>query len=124
MKKTAETTKELVQVYNYIIATICKRDQLLEERQVQNKVYKAQVTKLINKRNKLSQELLQFLRSCTTFLQSSATTTKSIKFPDLSIFLGTSDFLIENWLSKIRNKLKANYNYYLTEDIKIKYIEN
>jgi hypothetical protein len=121
---------------------ICKRNQVQEEKQVyknqiaefrkerraQNKAYKTQITELINKRNKLSYKLLQTL--CTqavsreTSPQPAATVPKSTKLLHPPVFIGTSDLLFEDWLSKIRSKLKANYNYYPTEDLRIGYIEN
>ena len=108
-----------------IIATIRERNQALEEQQTQYQIYKAQVTELIAERDELSHELLQNL--CTQGISRSASppaTKKSTKLPDLPVFLGTLDPPVEDWLSKIRSKLRANHNYYPTEDIRIGYIEN
>jgi hypothetical protein len=56
--------------------------------------------------------------------QPAATVPKSTKLLYLPVFIRTLDLLFEDWLSKIRSKLKANYNYYPTEDLRIGYIEN
>lgn len=48
---------------------------------------------------------------------------KSIKLPDPAIFEGPLQD-INNWLSRIRNKLKANKDHFPTEDLKIAYIKS
>ena len=107
------------------MATIRERNQALEEKQTQYQMYKSQVTELIAERDELSHELLQNL--CTQGTSRSASppaTTKSTKLPDPPVFLGMLDPPVEDWLSKVRSKLRANHDYYPTEDIRIGYIEN
>jgi hypothetical protein len=125
----ATTSDRLVQVFDLIIATIRERNQALEEKQAQKEAYETQITELINKRDKLSYKLLQTLCIQVASRETSpqpatSTTSKSTKLLYPPVFTRTLDSLFEDWLSKIWSKLKANYNYYPTEDLRIGYIEN
>jgi hypothetical protein len=128
LKETAQTPEGLEQAFDLIMATIQERNRLQEERQAQNKAYKTQITELINKRDKLSYKLLQTLCmqavSRETSPQPAATVPKSTKLLYPPVFIRTLDLLFEDWLSKIWSKLKANYNYNPTEDLRIGYIKN
>jgi hypothetical protein len=128
LKETAQIPEGLKQAFDLIIVTIQERNRLQEERQAQNKAYKTQITELINKRNELSYKLLQTFCiqavSRETSPQPAATVPKSTKLLYPPVFIRTLDLLFEDWLLKIRSKLKANYNYYPTEDLRIEYIEN
>ena len=48
---------------------------------------------------------------------------KSTKLPDPPLFEGPSQD-VDNWLSRMRNKLKANKDHFPTEELKIAYIES
>jgi hypothetical protein len=50
-------------------------------------------------------------------------TSKSTKLPDPPRFEGSSQD-VDNWLSRMRNKLKANKDHFPTEELKIAYIES
>ena len=57
----------------------------------------------------------------------SSTTTngdKSIKLPDPAVFMGAADQNFDNWLSKIRRKLSANADHYITDALRIAYVES
>jgi hypothetical protein len=48
---------------------------------------------------------------------------KSIKIADPELLNNSKDPKFEHWLSRIRNKLKSNTNYFPTKDLHIAYVE-
>src|ERR1700693_3511898 len=128
LKETAQTPEGLEQAFDLIMATIQERNRLREERQAQNKAHETQITELINEKDELSHELLQTLRmravSRETSPQPATTVPKSTKLLHPPVFTGTLDPPFEDWLSKIRSKLKANHDHYPTEDLRMGYVEN
>jgi hypothetical protein len=141
LEEAATTPDGLVRAFDLIMVTIRERNQaqeekqayknqiaeLREERRAQNKAYETQITELINERDELSHELLQTLRTQAVSRETSpqpATVPKSTKLPHPPVFIGTLDPPFEDWLSKIRSKLKANHDHYPTEDLRMGYVEN
>jgi len=49
---------------------------------------------------------------------------KSAKIPDPPLLTDGTDPKFENWVSKMRNKLKSNRDHYPTEDMRITYVES
>ena len=48
---------------------------------------------------------------------------RSTKLPDPPLLTDSKDPYIDDWLSKMRNKLDANDNHYPTEKLRIAYVE-
>lgn len=58
-----------------------------------------------------------------TSVESGNNFRKTTKLPDPAVFTNGQDPTIDDWLSKIRNKLLANSDHYPTEIIRIAYVE-
>jgi hypothetical protein len=114
LKETVQTPEGLEQAFDLIIATIQERNRLQEERQVQNKAYKTQITELINERDKLSYKLLQTLYMQAVSRKTSpqpaaaaAVVPKSIKLLHPPVFLGTLDLPFEDWYYNYTQSMEA-----------------
>jgi hypothetical protein len=48
---------------------------------------------------------------------------KSIKIADPELFNNNKNSKFKYWLSRMRNKLKSNTNYFPTEDLRMAYVK-
>jgi hypothetical protein len=134
LEEAATTPDRLVRAFDLIMATIQERNRLQEERQVQNKVYEAQirehevqVRELIEERDQFQHELLQSLRQQATTRETTpqpqTTSIKSTKIPDPPLLTDGKSPTFSGWLLKIKNKLKVNADHFADKDAKIAYIQ-
>jgi hypothetical protein len=126
LQEITQTLEGCEEAFDLILNTIKERDRLYKNLQTQTQAHEAQVLALVMDKEELSQELLQALRTTTPAREASPQTTaqKSTKLPDPPIFTGDSDPAIDDWLSKMRSKLKANSDHYPTPDLQMGYVEN
>jgi hypothetical protein len=127
LQNITQTQEGCEEAFGLIQNTIPARDQLRKYFQTQAQAREAQVLALVQDKAELSQELLQALRTTTMSREVSPSVTaarKSTKLPDPPIFTGNSDPAIDDWLSKMKGKLKANSDHYPIPDLQKGYIEN
>jgi hypothetical protein len=122
LQEITQTPEGCKEAFDLILNTIKERDRLYKNLQTQTQAHEAQVLALVMDKEELSQELLQALR--TTAASPQTTAQKSTKLPDPPIFTGDSDPAIDDWLSKMRSKLRANSDHYPTSDLEMGYVEN
>ena len=122
LREAALTPEGLGEAFDLIMTTVRERDHLAEESQAHN----AQVSELIAERDQLNFELLQALRLQATPRESTpqpaAAALKTTKILDLLMLTDRKNLTFNGWLSKIKNKLKVNANYFANKDTKIAYI--
>jgi hypothetical protein len=127
LQEITKTPEGCEEAFDLILNTIRERDQLHKTLHAQAQAHEAQVLALVQDKEELSQELLQALRTATLSREASPMTTapqKSTKLPDPPIFTGSTDLGIDDWLSKMKSKLKANSDHYPTPDLQMGYVEN
>jgi hypothetical protein len=82
-----------------------------------------QIDRLINERDELSHTIIQM----TVEQRGSLAPTglkRSVKIDDLKHLTDGKEPKYEHWLSRMRNKLRENADYFPTESSKITYIKN
>jgi len=100
--------------------------QMLEDANEANTALEAQQTSLqeeIRDKDVVIRHLESSARSRSEPPAPEGRTTKSTKIPDPPLFEGPSQD-VDNWLPRMRNKLKANKDHFPTEELKIAYIES
>ena len=117
--------KYICQQHDIEIKTHNDMIQMLEDVNETNITLKAAQTRL-QKENRDKNVIIHYLETASSrqsTLISEDCFLKSIKLLNSSLFENSSQN-VDNWLSRMRNKLKANKNHFSIEELKIVYIES
>jgi hypothetical protein len=117
--------KYMCQQHDTEIETHNDMVQMLEDANEANTELEAQQTRL-RKEMRDKDVIIRHLETAPSRQSTSAPegrSSKSTKLPDPPLFEGPAQD-VDNWLSRMRNKLKANKDHFPTEELKIAYIES
>jgi len=82
-----------------------------------------EMAELMIQNEQLQSELLQALRQSRQASPENGNSKKTTKLPDPPVFTDGTDININNWLSRMRKKLRSNKDHFPTEDMKLAYAE-
>jgi Zinc knuckle len=94
---------------------IAQQEEALAQRQ--------EMAELMIQNEQLQSELLQALRQNRQASPEIGSSRKTTKLPDPPVFTDGTDININNWLSRMRKKLRSNKDHFPTEDMKLAYAE-
>jgi hypothetical protein len=140
-QRVTTNKEELRKLYDKIIELLIERDAKIESleaalgdanQQLEEK--EEQIDELFNEKNQMQRVINHFAveqanNSNRNFAPTAtpepvAQKYKSVKIPDPPVLTDGKDPKFEPWLSRMRNKLKANADHYNTEELRMTYVEN